>query len=355
MTGRKAQFSDHQRIRPRALVAGDTIGICTPSFPAHVHFRDKYLHGISVLRGLGFNVIEGTLTAQHIADGYRSGSPLARAQELMDLFTNPLVSGIVTTIGGSCSSSLIPHLDFELIRRNPKVFCGYSDVTSLHLALLAHAGLCTFYGPAVVPSFGEWPTLPTLTRESFLDATTSVSSARRELVSAKTFANEMIDATSPGWNTRARAQIPTSGPCVIRSGFVEAPCIVANLNTLVSSAGTPYFPNVEGRILVVEEMDALLSNQERNFRHLERLGVFEAIAALVVGKPEKYSAEGACFNYADLVAEIVPERAGQPLVMDFDCGHTAPMHTIAQMTTLRLEAEPGQPARVFVCESMVAP
>ena len=88
-------------IRPPALRPGDAIGICTPSFPAHVAFRAKYLHGVAELRRLGFRVVEGDLTARATAQGARSGTPRERADEINALFANPDVRAIITTIGGS--------------------------------------------------------------------------------------------------------------------------------------------------------------------------------------------------------------------------------------------------------------
>lgn len=337
-------------VRPPRLRRGEAIGICTPSFPAHVLFREKYRHGLSVIEGLGFPVIEGSLTRAATMEGYRSGSPRARARELMELFENPDVRCIVTTIGGANSSSLIPYLDYDVIRRHPKIFCGYSDVTSLHLALLAYAGLSTFYGPAVVPSFGDWPTILPETAESFLAA--ACGDEPHELVAPRRFSRHVRSARTDAWKTEERIFETNLGPRVLCRGVVEAPCLVANLNTLVTAAGTSYFPDLDGRILIIEEMNAALSEEERDLRHLERLGVFERIAGLIVGKPEVYSNENAPFEYAELILEIVPERADLPIVMDFDCGHTMPMFTIAQETTLRLEA--GEHARIHVTESMVS-
>lgn len=335
-------------LRPPPLSPGDVIGVCTPSFPAHVRFREKYLHGLSEIERLGFRVREGSLTGRATAEGYRAGSPRARADELMELFLDPSVRAIVTTIGGSCSASLVPHLDFEAIRRHPKIFCGYSDVTSLHLALLAKAGLSTFYGPAVVPSFGDHPHVLPETAESFLAATSGAG--ERELVPPARFSRHVRNAATDAWKTDERRFEDNSGPFSLRPGLVEAPCVVANLATLCSNAGTDVFPDLTGRILFVEEMNAPLSVEERNLRHLSRLGVFGRIAALVVGKPEVYSNEGAPFEYPALVDEIVPP--GLPVVMDFDCSHTMPMFTIAQETRLRLDAR-EHCARVFVLEPMV--
>lgn len=140
--------------KPRALRQGDTIGVFTPSLPAHVLFREKYLHGLDELRRLGFSVTEGELTRAAVREGYRSGSPSERAAEFMQLIRDRTVHALVATIGGYNSSSLIPYLDFDEIRAHAKVICGFSDVTSIHLACLCFAGVRTFYGPAIVTSFG---------------------------------------------------------------------------------------------------------------------------------------------------------------------------------------------------------
>ena len=98
-------------VRPARLRRGDIIGVCSPSFPAHVHFREKYMHGVRELEACGFGVVEGALTRAATAQGYRTGSPQARADELMGLFENASVRAIITTIGGATSASLIPYLD----------------------------------------------------------------------------------------------------------------------------------------------------------------------------------------------------------------------------------------------------
>ncbi len=340
-------------IRPAALRPGDTVGVCTPSQPANVLFREKYQHGVGEIERLGFRVLEGQLTSRVTAQGYRSGTPRERAAELMALFRDPAVRGIVATIGGSCSASLIPYLDFDAIRQNPKIFCGYSDVTSLHLALLAHAGISTFYGPAVMPSFGEWPTVLPETRDSFLAAVTATQPAEREMLAPARYSRHFRDAKSDAWKTVPREWLLNPGPQVIYPGTVEAPCVAANLNTLLSAAGTDYFPDLTGRVLLLEEMSAELSMEERNLRHLERLGVFERVAGVLIGKPEFYSNEGAPFEYADLVREIVPQRAGVPVVMEVDVAHTVPMLTIAQETRVRVVASIGEAARWFALEPMV--
>jgi len=339
-------------IKPPALKSGDTIGVFTPSSPANVKHREKYLHGISVLKNMGFKVIEGSLTASQKSQGYRSGTPQERANEFMDLIRDSKIKAMISTIGGANSSSLIPYLDFDEIRHNPKIICGYSDVTSLHLSILKYSGLKTFYGPAIMPSFGEWPDILPETKESFLDAVSNRTDGVRKLSPPKHWSNHLRFA--PGqWKTEPRQFHDNPGWKVLNHGSANAPILVANLNTLMTSAGTSYFPNLEGKILLIEEMNAPLSEEERDLRHLERLGAFDIISGLILSKPEIYEQENAPFDYDDLLLEIVGQNRKYPIVSQFDCGHTNPTLTIAEMTKASLTANTGYDVNFELLESMV--
>jgi len=258
-----------------------------------VRFREKYQHGLNTLRSLGFTVIEGSLTARATSEGYRAGPPRERAAELQALFEDDRVDAIVATIGGHNSSSLLPYLNFDAIRANPKIFCGYSDVTSLHLALLARAGLRTFYGPAVMPSFGAWSTALPETLASFLDATQRHVAGSRALVAPPRWSRHFRDIPFGAWKTQPRHMEDNPGWRVLRSGRVKGPTLVANLNTLLTLAGTSDFPEVDGRVLFLEEMNATHAQLERNLRHLEALSVLDRAVGLVLSKPEFVGDEGA--------------------------------------------------------------
>ena len=142
-------------LTPNALKKGDTIGIFTPSYPAYVFSEEKFLLGIKVIEDLGYQVKLGTLTNDRTEEGYRSGTGKARAEEFMSLYKDPEVKCLISTLGGMNSNSMIPYMDFDYIRENPKIVCGYSDVTSLHLSILHYSGLRTFYGPALMSWFSE--------------------------------------------------------------------------------------------------------------------------------------------------------------------------------------------------------
>ena len=340
-------------IKPKALQKGNTIGIFTPSLPMHLSLRAKYLHGIDQLRGAGFSVVEGMLTKSGQTQGYRAGSPKDRAEEFMSLIVDKSVHALMSTIGGNNSSSLIPYLDFDIIRANPKIICGYSDVTSLHMAILKHSKLSTFYGPAVIPSFGEHPNVLEETFESFFQAI-SPQKSRRKLTPPKHWSNEMRDARSDAWKIGVRKFEMNAGWKCLNAGSVTAPAVVANLNTLVSVAGTSSFPDLEGKILIIEEMLAPMSRLERNLRQLEQIGVFDAITGLVFGKPEVFQQEDAPFGVDELLLEVVGMNRKYPIVSEFDCGHTAPMLTLAEMSKITLNTQNNYKTEIWIEESMVS-
>lgn len=326
-------------LRPPALRPGDTIGVFTPSSPANVVHRERYLHGLDALRRLGYRVIEGELTARAVSQGYRAGTPQERAAELMGLVRNPEVRALMATIGGSNSASLIPYLDFDEIRARPKILSGYSDVTSLHLAFTKHAGVGTFYGPAVVPQFGEWSGVLPETLASWQSAVGDTTPGPRRMVPPARWSNKAGSWIDGSWKRVPRTFEENPGWRVLRRGSASGPLVAANLNTLMSNAGTPEFPDLEGAILLIESMDAPISREERQLRQLERMGVFGAIRALLVGKPENFQAEGAPFGLDELILEIVP--GSFPIVTGVDCSHTHPMLTFPEGAPARLDAGEG--------------
>jgi muramoyltetrapeptide carboxypeptidase len=306
-------------LSPRPLTEGSTIGIFTPSSPAYQANPCLFENGVRTLESLGFKVKLGSLTAARSAQGYRSGTPEARANEFMELIRDPSVDGLMATIGGYNTNSLIPFLDFGAIREARKPICGYSD------------------GPTLMCWFGEWPSGIPESTEWFLDAVTSRAALPREIAKPPRWSDHRRDWTNGDWKTKPREWRENEGWKTLQAGAAEAPLLALNLNTLLSAAGTPYWPRLEGKILLLEEMDAPLMKEERSFRQLSLMGVFDQIAGLIISKPEVYSADGANFDYDTLVHEIVGPRA-YPIVSQFDCGHTVPMVTIQQESRVRLTA-----------------
>jgi muramoyltetrapeptide carboxypeptidase LdcA involved in peptidoglycan recycling len=330
-------------ITPRFLRPGDTIGIFTPSFPAYHWNPELFENGIRNLQNLGFKVVLGSLTERRASQGYRSAEGQARAREFMELIRDPNVHALISTIGGYNSNSMVPYLDFAEIRSARKVICGYSDVTSLHLAIHKHAALQTFYGPAVMCWFGEWPDGIAESVEWFLDAVIAERQRDRVITAPRRWSNHRRDWATGAWKSEPRRWVENEGWRVLSPGSAHAPILPVNLNTLMASAGTSEWPEMRGRLLLLEEECAPMPEEERALRQLQRMGVFNEIAGLIVSKPEIFESREAAFTYDDLIREMVGRR-DYPIVSNFDCGHTVPMITIPMGARARLEA--GQDGNV---------
>lgn len=328
-------------LKPKALRAGDTIGIFTPSSPAYLWNEGLFLNGLETLKRLGFKIKLGKLTAQRASQGYRSGSPEGRANEFMELVRDPEVQALMSTIGGMNSASLIPFLDFERIRAERKIVCGFSDVTSLHTSILKFAGLRTIYGPSVMCWFGDWPNGIEESSKWFMEAAVHHKTGARKIATPTRWSNHKRRWDTDEWKTLPRQWEENEGWRTLSAGTVEAPILAFNLNTMMSGAGTPYWPDFNGKVLLIEDMEAPLGRTERTLRQLKFTGVFDQIAGLIVGKPEFYSQEGAPFGYDDLFREVIGPRP-YPIVSNFDCSHTVPMISVPQLSPIRLVAKQGQ-------------
>ena len=152
-------------LKPRKLRPGDTIGIVSPSWGGAGAFPHRVQNGVAYLESQGF-VVE---LARHAKEqlGFVSDTAENRAADIHDMFARPEVAAIISAIGGDHSCHLLPHLDFDLIRDNPKVFMGYSDITVLNVAIWNECGLVTFNGPALITDFAEYPEPLPYTIESF--------------------------------------------------------------------------------------------------------------------------------------------------------------------------------------------
>ena len=189
-------------ISPRRLKVGDTIGVFTPSSPAYKINPGLFENGLRTLERAGFKIKLGALTSRRAAEGYRSGTAQERAAEFMDLISDPDVSALISTIGGFNSNSMIPFLDFAAIRDTRKPICGYSDVTSLHLAIMKFSGLRTYYGPTVMCWFGDWPEGIPESTNWFLDAVMNHESGSREIISPKRWSNHKRDWVNGDWKNK---------------------------------------------------------------------------------------------------------------------------------------------------------
>lgn len=220
-------------LKPPGLKPGDTIGFF--SLQCGYRLGAKPLcpcRGVS--GGQGFRLKAGSLTGQQ--DHWRSGSIAARADELNALIRDPAVRCIMSVIGGNNSNSLLPYLDFDALKRDPKIVIGYSDVTALLLGIHARTGLVTFYGPALVASFGELSPLVDETLAGFRQICQAGGGAvPHTLPTPAQWTEERLD-----WENQTRAkQCQPNRLISVGTGRVRGRLIGGNLNTMAGIWGSP--------------------------------------------------------------------------------------------------------------------
>ncbi|MGY6037437.1 S66 family peptidase [Aeromonas sp. AE23HZ002T15] len=310
-------------LKPTGLQPGDTIGFFSPSSAATAWAPHRFERAKAYLTAQGFRLKAGSLTGAQ--DHWRSGTIAARADELNALIRDPEVRAIMSVIGGSNSNALLPYLDYEALKRDPKILIGYSDVTALLLGIYARTGLVTFYGPALVASFGELPPLVDETLAGFQRICLAGGAAVPHIVPTPAqWTDERLD-----WENQSRAKACQPNRLIsVGSGKVRGRLIGGNLNTMAGIWGSPYMPPIEaGDILLLEDSLKRAETVERSFAHLKLCGVFDRIGALVLGKHEQFDDQGSGKGPLDILLEVVGEPRF-PILAEYDCAHTHPMLTL---------------------------
>lgn len=303
---------------PKALKLGDKIGFFSPSSPATVFAPKRFQRAKSYLESKGFELVSGSLTGK--SDSYRSGSIQERAEELNQLIRDPSIRCIMSTIGGNNSNALLPYIDYDALRHDPKIIIGYSDVTALLLGIYAKTELVTFYGPALVASFGEFPPLVDQTYQSFVDVLCS-KSIQHTYTMPKSWTDVKHD-----WETQNSEKPTYSNQWVfLGTGTVKGRIIGGNLNTMAGIWGSPYMPDINfGDVLLIEDSLKGIETVERSFAHLLACGVFDRVSAIVLGKHELFDDKGTGRTPLDVLLEVLNGKE-IPILYGFDSCHTHPM------------------------------
>ncbi len=305
-------------IFPKPLKVGDKIGFFSPSSPATVFAPNRFKRAMSYLKSQGFEIAQGTLTGY--SDSYRSGSIQDRAEELNLLIRDPSVRCIMSTIGGNNSNSLLPYIDYAALKDDPKIIIGYSDITALLLGIYAQTGLVTFYGPALVASFGEFPPLVDETLKSFLDILCSDSHSYQYAMP------QLWTDIKHNWETQNSAKLTyTNDWQFLGQGKIRGRIIGGNLSTMAGIWGSRYMPQIKiGDILLIEDSLKGIESVERSFAHLMACEVFDTVGAIVLGKHELFNDKGTGRSPLDVLIEVLNGK-DIPILYGFDSCHTHPM------------------------------
>lgn len=279
---------------PPRLRDGATIGVVAPASP--VSAPERIDAGIRWLESYGFTVVRG----RHITDtdGYLAGRDTDRANDLMEMFLRRDIDAIACTRGGYGAMRILPLLDYAAIRRHPKIFMGFSDITALSLALHVRTGLITFAGPMVAAEMSGPPL------------------ARTEQVMWDVLSGRATKLSAHG--DGARTLVP---------GRAKGTLLGGNLALVSAIMGTPFEPVWDGAILFLEDVGEPVYRIDRMLCQLRLAGVLGRIAGVVLGR----------FTG---IPEVEPDRAletvlceyfrplGIPVLMDFPFGHTPDKMTL---------------------------
>jgi muramoyltetrapeptide carboxypeptidase len=309
---------------PPPLRPGGVIGVVSPSSPGANFLTAETARGCEALRRLGFEV----RLLPHALDrtGWTAGSVRDRVGDLHAAFLDPEIDAVVYSLGGLHSAQLLSELDFDLIAAHPKILCGYSDATSLLAAVTARTGLVTFYGPALIPQFGELPEPYPETVAHFLSVT-----ARPE--AAGPFPHIPYQVVDLDFGRREKEQRPrdrTEAPPrrVLRPGRATGPALAACLPSLRDLIGTPWQPPTAGHVLFLETTEPPYSPgaADADLWHLRNAGMLDDLAAVVLGRPIGWAAADVETWYVTVLDCLA--GLDLPVLAEFEFGHTNPILTI---------------------------
>lgn len=303
---------------PPRLLPGQTIAILSPSSPPHN--PSNIDAAARMLADLGY--IPKIMPAARSRHGFLAGSDRQRATDIIRAFSDKSIHAIFCLRGGHGATRLLPLLDFQKIRRHPKIFLGYSDITAIHCALLAHANLVSFHGPMLNADFVT-NRLPGFTRES-LHRTLSTN-------------------TPPGSILRG---LQTRNIQTLRPGRATGKLIGGNLTLLCALIGTPWQPSFAKKILFLEDVNETPYRVDRMLTHLLNAGLLRQVAAIAIGNckncGETKSANTGEFRHT--LADVFSERLRPlkiPIVMGLPFGHVPANATIPLGIRATLDATAG--------------
>jgi muramoyltetrapeptide carboxypeptidase len=303
--------------RPKALRPGDTVALITPS--TYVSDPDDLLLARRTVEYFGLRPKFGKNVGKR--NGYLAGSIPERVDDLHAAFADPEVKAVFCTRGGYGAAMLLDRIDFALIRRNPKIFLGYSDITALHLGIHQKAGLVTFHGPTALSEFSEY----------------TVDHFRRALFSPK----PLGELKNPAETNTLRPRHPVR---TLRGGKATGELTGGNLTLIATTMGTPWEIQTDNKLLFLEDVDEQPYSMDRMLTQLRLAGKFRNIRGLVLGectdcRPRDFRPS---FRSTFTLGEVYDNILGDlsvPIVSGLTIGHTSDQMTLPLGLTATLDAD----------------
>ncbi len=299
-------------IKPKPLRRGDTIGLVGISGALHEP-ETRFEKMLEAIDALGYKVIVADSCREEY--GYLSGTDASRAKGLNQMFRDDRVDAVVCMRGGYGVTRILDRVDFDVIRANPKLLLGYSDITALHTAIHEKVGMVTIHGP--MPD-RAWMEFDDFSRRSMLRALTST------------------EPLGTLFNPEGMA------PQCFAPGRCEGRLVGGNLSLIAALCGTPYQLDTEGKVLLLEDVGEHIYRLDGMLTQLRHAGLFEKCVGVVLGGFTKCTEE--YVDYAlhldDVIRDIIVP-AGKPVLGNLSIGHTPVKITVPLGVNCAVDAEAG--------------
>ncbi len=302
-------------IRPKRLVKGDTIGVISPASPSEK--KSEIIRAKETLEEWGYKVVIGKNVNK--TKGIVAASEEERAADFNEMFKRDDIDAVFVTQGGYGSAQIIRHIDFETVRKKPKIFTGFSDITSLHLALNKLCGMITFHGPGMSRFNSE--DLTDYTKEYFFKAIAETDPI-----------GDIPLASDKKWIHS------------ISGGMAEGQLTGGNLTLICASLGTDYAIETENKILLIEDVDTEPWIFDHMMSHLRNAGKLDNLKGVIVGEchncvPAKHDPGFHCDINIEDVLEYYLKPLGIPVLYGLPLGHTKNLATLPLGVKVCLDAD----------------
>ena len=300
---------------PPKLKRGDTVAVIAPASSLAIIGKEERRIAVGRLSELGFNVVFSKHAEE--LDEFRSSSIKSRLEDLEWAFGNKKIKAIFTVLGGFNTNQLLKQINYKLIKKNPKIFCGFSDITALHNAILTKTGLVTYSGPHFA-SFGMEKGFE-YTLEYFKRAL--ISNSPFNVMPSSTWSDDM-------WfkDQNDRTFIKNKGYLIINVGSAKGSIIGGNLCTFNLLHGTEFMPDLKEKVLFLEDdYETHPLTFDRNLQSIIQQPGFEKIKGIIIGRFQKTSKMS-----GPILKKIIKNKKELdhiPVIAEVDFGHTTPQIT----------------------------
>lgn len=324
-------------IKPLKIKKGSHIRIVAPARSMGILSSDSRMAAISRLEKFGFELSFG----KHVEemDEFNSSSIESRTEDIHDAFNDNNVDAILTVIGGYNSNQLLQYLDYDLIAKNPKIICGFSDITALTNAILAKTGMITYLGP----HFSSWA----MKRGFEYSIDNFIKCCMDENTYQLLSSDEWSD--DPWYiDQEKREFIPNEGYWILNHGHAVGRIVGGHIRCLNALQGTEYWPILDDSILILEEDEEIKpAHFDRQLQSLIHQPDFKGVQGILIGRFQKETKIDK--SLLEKIISTKKELQNIPIIANVDIGHTTPQATMPVGGSMEIFAE-NENAKILIIE-----